>query len=91
MGGVQDFEYTLLLTLFSLAFLFTVVVQFQVFSELTTTGEGLLVVATVSLPAVLGMVSSDTERALQTLAIRQGMEAIVESMFELEQDGEHSE
>ena len=82
---------TLLLTLFSLAFLFTVVVQLQVFSELTTTGEGLLLVATVSLPAALGMVSSDIERALQKLAIRQGMEAIVENMFELEQDGEHSE
>ena len=82
---------TLLLTLFSLAFLFTVVVQFQVFSELTTTGEGLLLVATVSLPAILGMVSSDTQRALQKLAIRQGMEAIIENMFELEQDGEHSE
>ena len=76
----------LLLTLLSLAFLFTVVVELQVFNELTTTGEGLLLVATVSVPAVLGVVRSDTERALQKVAIRKGIEAMVENMFELKEE-----
>ena len=78
----------LMMTLGLLVFLFVVLIEFNVFGEITEAGEGLLMVITVSVPALLGDVRSDTQLSLRKAAMFQGIEDIAENMFKRKDDGD---